>query len=193
MSTTTIVERGATLEKLDQYPLDDGNRYELIDGDVHVSSTPHREHQRVVRKLAYLLTDWDVACTFGEAWVAAGVIFDDENSVIPDLVWVSTERAPIVWQIDDGKMHSAPDLAVEVLSQGSANEKRDRQEKLRMYERFGVDEYWIIDRFAQQIEVYRRERDRLRLTALLGVTDTLTSPLLPGFTCPVGWLLENGQ
>jgi Uma2 family endonuclease len=62
-----------------------------------------------------------------------------------------------------------------------------------MYERFGVDEYWIIDRFAQQIEVYRREGDKLRLTALLGVTDTLTSPLLPGFTCPVWWLLENGQ
>jgi Uma2 family endonuclease len=190
---TTIIERGATVADLEAYPMDDGNRYELIDGEIHVSTTPHRVHQRVVRKLTYLLTAWDIDSTIGEAFPALGVIFDDENAVIPDLAWVSAERASEVWRIDDGKMHAAPDLAVEVLSEGSANEKRDRQDKLRMYDRFGVREYWIIDRFAQQVEVYRREGEQLRLAVQLGVADDLTSPLLPGFACPLRWLLGDSE
>jgi Uma2 family endonuclease len=185
---TTIALRGATVADLDTYP-DDGNRYELIDGEIHVSTTPHLVHQRIVRKLAAALTAWDMRDSLGEAFPASGVIFDDENAVIPDLVWVSAERAPAVIDMETGKLHAAPDLAVEVLSQGSANEKRDRQEKLHMYDRFGVREYWIIDRFQQQVEVYRRDPDQLRLVGQLGIVDDLTSPLLPGFTCSLRWLL----
>jgi Uma2 family endonuclease len=190
---TTIIERGATIADLDAYPTDDGNRYELIDGEIHVSTTPHRVHQRIVRRLGAALTSWDMRDSMGEACPALGVIFDDENAAIPDLAWVSAERAPEVWRIDDGKMHAAPDLAVEVLSEGSANEKRDRQDKLRMYARFGVLEYWIIDRFEQQVDVYRREGEQLRLAVQLGVTDDLTSPLLPGFVCSLRWLLGDTE
>lgn len=190
---TTIIERGATVADLEAYPMDDGNRYELIDGEIHVSTTPHLVHQRIVRKLAAALTAWDMRDSLGEAFPASGVIFDDENAVIPDLVWVSAERAPSVIDMETGKMHAAPDLAVEVLSEGSANAKRDRQDKLRMYDRFGVVEYWIIDRFAQQVEVYRREGEQLRLAVQLGVADDLTSPLLPGFACPLRWLLGDSE
>jgi Uma2 family endonuclease len=190
---TTIIERGATVADLDAYPTDDGNRYELIDGEIHVSTTPHLVHQRIIRKLSYLFTAWDVGSTLGEAFLALGVIFDDENAVIPDLAWVSAERAPSVIDMKTGKLHAAPDLAVEVLSEGSANEKRDRQDKLRMYARFGVIEYWIIDRFAQQVEVYRREGEQLRLAVQLGSDDDLTSPLLPEFTCSVAWLFGGEQ
>jgi Uma2 family endonuclease len=190
---TTIIERGATVADLDAYPTDDGNRYELIDGEIHVSTTPHLVHQRIVRRLGAALTSWDMHDSIGEAFLALGVIFDDENAVIPDLAWVSAERAPSVIDMKTGKLHAAPDLAVEVLSEGSANEKRDRQDKLRMYARFGVIEYWIIDRFAQQVEVYRREGEQLRLAVQLGSDDDLTSPLLPGFTCSVAWLFGGEQ
>jgi len=71
---------------------------------------------------------------------------------------------------------------------GGTNERRDREVKLKLYSRRGVLEYWIVDWRTQQIEVYRREQRALSLVATLYPTDTLTSPLLPGFTCEVATL-----
>jgi len=193
MSTTSIIERGVTIDQLADYPMDDGNRYELIDGELHVTTQPHLEHQKVIGRLYFQVMSWSMAQHMGEAILAPGVIFSDRDAVAPDLVWVSAERAPVVVNREDGKLHGAPDLVVEVLSQGSANERRDRETKLALYERFGVVEYWIVDRFARQVEVYRREGAQLRLAVQLGSDDDLTSPLLPGFTCAVGALLGGEQ
>jgi Uma2 family endonuclease len=79
-------------------------------------------------------------------------------------------------------------LVVEVLSPGGANERRDRDVKLKLYSRRGVLEYWVVDWRPQEIEVYRRKQLALRLIATLYPTDTLTSPLLPGFVCQVATL-----
>jgi len=193
MSTTSIIERGVTIDQLANYPMDDGNRYELIDGELHVTTQPHLEHQEIVNELAYVLTAWNKQTRAGRVFPAPGVIFSDRDAVAPDLVWVSAERAALVVNREDGKLHGAPDLVVEVLSQGSANERRDRETKLALYERFGVVEYWIVDRFARQVDIYRREGAQLRLAVQLGSDDDLTSPLLPGFTCAVGALLGGEQ
>ncbi|MEL6855672.1 MAG: Uma2 family endonuclease, partial [Cyanobacteria bacterium J06607_13] len=68
------------------------------------------------------------------------------------------------------------------------NIRRDRQAKLKLYSIQGAQEYWIIDRFSQQVEVYRREEAQLSLVSTLGANDTLTSPLLPDFSCVIGQL-----
>jgi Uma2 family endonuclease len=83
---------------------------------------------------------------------------------------------------DDGKLHSAPDLVVEVLSPGSTNQRRDREAKLKLYSRRGVLEYWIVDWLGQSIEVYRRQNTDLDLFATLIIGDLIESPLLPGFS-----------
>src|SRR5207249_4048589 len=88
----------------------------------------------------------------------------------------------------DRKMHAAPELIVEVLSPGLANQQRDRQTKLKLYSRQGVQEYWVVDWERRQIETYRRDRTALALAATLLDHDMLTSPLLPGFSCPVAEL-----
>jgi Uma2 family endonuclease len=80
---------------------------------------------------------------------------------------------------------------MEVLSPGSANARRDREVKRTLYSRRGVMEYWIVDWQTRQVEVYRRQEAALHLAATLYVTDTLTSPLLPGFACPVATLFET--
>jgi Uma2 family endonuclease len=77
---------------------------------------------------------------------------------------------------------------VEVLSPGKANEDRDRSAKLKLYSIQGVLEYWIADRTAQRIEIYRREQAQLVLAATLLDQDTITSDLLPGFACEVARL-----
>jgi Uma2 family endonuclease len=183
--STTIIERGVTVAQLAAYPMDDGNRYELLDGDLHVTTQPHLEHQEIVNELAYALTAWNKQTRAGRVFPAPGVIFSDHDAVAPDLVWVRVARAPLVVNREDGKLHGAPDLAVEVLSQGSANERRDRETKLARYDRYGVTEYWIGDRVARRVDVYRRDSGSLSLVAQVQADELLTSPLVPGFACPV--------
>jgi Uma2 family endonuclease len=76
-------------------------------------------------------------------------------------------------------------LVVEVLSPGQKNIERDREIKLKLYSTTGVQEYWIVDRFSQQIEVYRSSAGKLNLVVILSENDEITSPLLPGFCCPI--------
>jgi len=191
MSTTSIIERGVTIDQLADYPMDDGNRYELIDGELHVSTQPHLEHQEIVNELAYVLTAWNKQTRAGRVFPAPGVIFSDQDAVAPDLVWVSVERAPLVVNREDGKLHGAPDLAIEVLSRGSANERRDRETKLALYDRYAITEYWIVDRFERQVDVYRRNTGSLSLVAQVQADELLTSPLLPGFACLVETLFAS--
>ena len=89
-----------------------------------------------------------------------------------------------------GHLGIAPELVVEVLSPGLVNEMRDREAKLQLYSRQGTEEYWIIDWRAQRVDVHRRLGDALRIVASLTSGDSLTSPLLPGFACPVASLWE---
>ncbi|HEX5416597.1 MAG TPA: Uma2 family endonuclease [Chloroflexota bacterium] len=177
-----------TVRDLELTP-DDGNRYEIIDGDLHVSKQPHWHHQKACDELTYVLTEWEKRTQAGTSISAPGVIFADDQAVAPDLVWISRERFRHVVS-DDGKLYAAPDLVVEVLSPGRTNEERDRELKLRLYSREGVREYWIIDWQASVVQVYRRENAALALAATLHAEDQLTSPLLPGFGCIVSTLCE---
>jgi len=166
---------------------DDGKRYEIIDGDLHISQQPHWYHQRACGKIAAALDAWSRQTGAGEANLAPGVIFAEDDDVAPDVVWISQARRATALG-PEGHLHAAPELVVEVLSPGGANERRDREAKLKLYSRRGVLEYWIVDWRTQQIEVYQREQLALRLVATLYSTDTLTSPLLHGFVCQVATL-----
>lgn len=73
-----------------------------------------------------------------------------------------------------------------MVSPGGENEWRAREVKLKLYSLRGVQEYWLVDRVLQRIEVYRRADAVLKLAPTFLATDTLTTPLLEGFACPVG-------
>ncbi len=97
---------------------------------------------------------------------------------------------------EDGKLHGPPERVVEVLSPGAVNEQRDRDIKLRLYSRRGVDEYWILDVRQRRAEIFRRDAADpgvLRLAAVLGEDDAPESPLLPGFQIRVGNLFFADQ
>ncbi|MEB3340735.1 Uma2 family endonuclease [Okeania sp.] len=165
-----------------------GNRYEIIDGELLITRSPHIYHQRTCGKIYGYLEKWSDSTNLGEPFFAPGIVFSDGNNVEPDLVWVSSDRLSKI--IDDsGHLTAAPELVVEVLSAGQTNERRDRELKLKLYLERGVREYWIVDWRNQQIEVYRRgDRAMLELIATLLPNDTLASPILPGFSCPVARL-----
>jgi Uma2 family endonuclease len=168
---------------------DDGKRREVIDGELFVSKVPHHEHQAVCATLIGELYAWNLRTELGRVSAAPGVVFDDDD-VIPDVVWCRRER--LATALDEaGHFHLAPDLVVEVLSPGPANERRDRIVKLELYSRRAVLEYWIVDWPGRQVELSRRENLRLRLIATLREADTLESPFLPGFALPLERLFAD--
>ncbi|MCC6628162.1 MAG: Uma2 family endonuclease [Chloroflexi bacterium] len=182
-----VTQYRITVADLELMPAD-GNRYEVIDGELYVTHAPHADHQDVIEQIKAGLRAWDPERTHGWVLEGAGVIFSVDDGVIPDLVWVSTARYAEVL-VDpktgtrDGRLHAAPDLVVEVLSAGAAHEDRDRRIKLALYSRRGVKEYWIADRATRRVEAFRRDENAvLVLVATLTDADRLTSPLLPDFT-----------
>ncbi|MFN5727358.1 MAG: Uma2 family endonuclease [Pseudanabaena sp.] len=168
---------------------ENGNRYEIINGELCVTRAPHWKHQKTCGRLFTALDIWSIATKLGETAMGAGVIFGDKDDVIPDVVWVSKEKYEAL--IDEsGHLLGAPDLAIEILSSGKENERRDREVKLKLYSSQGGLEYWIADWRTKQIQVYRRENGILKLTMTLFVSDTITSPLLPEFSCPLAQIFE---
>jgi Uma2 family endonuclease len=188
MSQRTTDKVRWTAADLELFP-DNGNRYEIVDGDLLVTRAPDWRHQKASTRISTALDTWSLSTGLGEAVQAPGVIFTDADNVIPDVVWVSRERLAVLLD-EAGHLIGAPELVVEVLSPGNENERRDRELKLKLYSERGVQEYWIIDWQKRQVEVYRREQVLLRLVNTLFPPDQLTSPLLPNFLYPVSQLFQ---
>ena len=163
---------------------DDGKRYEIIDGELIVTKAPRWSHQEVAGRIFAKLDDWSQNTGAGRAALNPGVIFTNEDNVIPDVVWASNYRLNRL--LDDAEhLTGAPELVVEVLSPGEKNVQRDCQLKLKLYSQQGVQEYWIVDKDLRQVQVYRRDNAVLTLVVTLQYADALTSPLLPNFSCPL--------
>ena len=184
MTQTTSGKVCWTSATLALFPENDWKRYEIVDGDLFVTRAPHFGHQRSIGRVYARLLDWSEETDLGEPVINPGVIFTDVDDVIPDVVWVHKERLPAI--VDEAwHLTEAPDLAIEVLSSGTQNERRDREIKLRLYSLKGVKEYWILNWRLKQVEVYRRNGVQLQLVATLMGNDEINSPLLPGFSCPI--------
>lgn len=177
-----------TVEDLPTMPREDGRHWELIDGDPYLTTAPHGRHQATTDEINYALQQWNRRVHGGMVMAGPGVILSAADAVMPDVVWVRKERLKGIFD-QDGKIHFAPDLVVEVLSPGSENARRDLVLKLRLYSDFGVREYWSVNWQTDSIAVYRLSADgQLDLAARLGAGDTLTSPMLPGFSASVAHL-----
>ena len=113
-----------------------------------------------------------------------GVIFDDYDGVIPDLIFVTHERMRKT--VRGSRFYAAPEIFIEILSPGASNERRDRNVKLNLYARRGAGEYWIVDPENRCVEIHsRNEAGDLVFEQTLRQTDELTSALLPGFAASV--------
>ena len=177
---TTKIAPLLTVEDLDALP-DDGNTYELIEGELIVSRTPTVTHQDVIGNLFFWLRSYLEDNPIGRVIVTPGVIFDEYNAVIPDIVFLTNEQLEAVGA--ETHIHLAPAIAVEVVSPGRNNARRDRVMKLQVYSKFGVGEYWVADPEARNVEIYRRAEGALVLVATLKGEDEINTPLLPGFAC----------
>src|SRR5437870_8773938 len=119
---TTLRWTSADLEAMP----DNGKRYEIIDGELYMSKQPHYHHQYTCGEIHGHLRSWSKQTGAGRVIFAPGLIFADDDDVAPDVVWISDQRLAVALR-EDGKFHDAPELVIEVLSPGFANEKRDRE------------------------------------------------------------------
>jgi len=119
---------------------DNGDRYEIIDGELFVTKIPHWSHQKAVGNAYAELNKWSELKGLEEAVPTPAIIFTDADNVIPDVVWVSKEGLPMLLD-KAGHLTGALELVIEVLSEGAENQRRDREVKLKLYASRGVQEY----------------------------------------------------
>ena len=182
------VEPLLTVADLDAFPDDDGNRYELIEGELFVSRAPGIPHQRVLQNLQLEFGLYLKANPIGILVPGAGAIFSDYDAVIPDLAFVLKERWNEV--VTGEKFTGALDLVIEILSPGTQNCQRDLSAKRYLYGKYGVKEYWIVDSENREVIVLRLQGQLLEEIAKFTSDDQLASPLLAGFQLKVGTIFN---
>jgi Uma2 family endonuclease len=189
---------------------DDLLRHELIDGEHIVSPAPILAHQRVVGNLYFHLRIYLERHPVGVALLSPlDVLLSEHDMVEPDLIYISEDRKRR--QLNAKRLVGPPDLAVEVLS--PATRRLDETRKLRLYESFGVSEYWLIAPDEETVRVYRMKGKSLVLAdrlprsgapaagspgsgsprsvapgprlAMSAPGRPLTTPLLPGLALPM--------
>lgn len=158
-----------TVEQLHQVP-DDGQRWEIIDGVLHVSPAPSFVHQRAILELVVLLRPYCEALGLELLFAPAAVAWSTRTEVQPDLLVMPlvNGRRPTRFE-DVGRL----ELAVEVLSPSTM--RWDRFTKRREYQSREVPAYWIVDTASRSVECWRpgEEEPEIRL-------DTLTWAPVPG-------------
>jgi Uma2 family endonuclease len=168
---------------------DDGNRYELIAGELVVSPSPHHRHQLAGMRISGIFENFTRDRGIGQLYGPLDVLLSESDYLIPDLVFLKHDRRAI---LSDRGVEGPPDLVIEIVSPSSS--LRDRGVKRERYALFGVPLYWIVDVTLGQIEVYRLADDPGGPAQI--VTDTGVWHPVPGgpaLTLSVPFIIGAGQ
>ena len=176
------IEPVLTIADLDVMP-DDGNRYEVIEGELYVSRAPSLTHQVVLVNVISSIRAHLDQYPAGLLVPGPGVIFSEFSGVIPDLVFIRSDRRDEV--ISGERIVGAPDLVIEIISPGAENNRRDRVTKRHLYGKYLVKEYWVVDPGAKAVEVYALDGQTLRLVKTFGGEDQITSSVLPEYRASI--------
>lgn len=140
----------------DIYALPEGQRGELIDGQLYMMASPGLEHQEILlalgRRVADCIESHAKDCKVIIAPFAVYLNNDNKTYVEPDLMVVRDSS-----KLDSKGVHGAPDFVVEVVSPSSKS--LDHLKKLIKYHEAGVREYWIVDPIDKRVYVYDFEKD----------------------------------
>jgi Uma2 family endonuclease len=129
---------------------DDGRRYEIIDGELLMSPGATFYHQIIVGNLFRELDYYVHKKKLGNVVLAPfDVVLSMTDVVQPDILFVAKDRSHI---ITEKNIVAAPDLVVEILSEGTKT--IDRTRKKSLYEKYGVQEYWIVDPSEKAVEQF---------------------------------------
>lgn len=161
----------------DYQNLSEDIRYELIEGELIMTPSPTPHHQRISRKLEFLIEKFVNENNLGEIFHAPCDVYLDEHNVVqPDIFFISKDRAHI---IGEKKIEGAPDLIIEIVSENSVY--KDTVQKKKIYANYGVKEYWIVVPEEKMVEVYYlREIGQYQLIQIYYESDTVEGKVLSG-------------
>lgn len=166
---------------------DDGNRYEIIDGALYMTTAPSSFHQwitgRLWRYVAIPAEEQGLCYAFN---APIGLIMPGCDPVQPDFVFVLREHASI---IRNRRIWGVPDLIIEILS--PSNAAYDEDVKQTAYAHAGVPEYAIIDPGKRAVTHYRLTAEGRYTPRVYGATESMSFTCLPTIVFPVGALFEG--
>jgi len=159
---------------------EDGKRYEVLEGDLIVSPSPSWRHQRIVTRVFEMLLKAERAGHGKVVTAPMDVVMDEHDVTEPDLLFIVTQRTGITTETH---VAGAPDLVVEVLSESTR--KRDVITKRRIYERYGVLFYWMVDPEEETVRVCQLRDGKYSEPVILRAGQDLSCPLFPGVAVDV--------
>jgi Uma2 family endonuclease len=155
---------------------DDGKRYEIIEGEVSMTPAPSPRHQEIQVRLSAALFFFVDKHSLGRVLSSPiDLVLSMVDVVQPDVLFVARDRLHIIAKKN---LVGIPNLIVEILSPSSTT--RDQKEKLNLYQRYGLPEYWIVDPDSQTVDVYLSAANRLEKVETLKIGEQLHSRQVPG-------------
>lgn len=146
-------KKGYTIADIEALP--DGERAELIDGEMFMMATPMTVHQRILVKLIFEIETFirknKGNCELLPAPFGVYIKKDDRNYVEPDISVICHEDT-----LDEKGCHGAPDWVIEIVSPSSR--KMDYVRKTTLYQETGVREYWIVDPKKEMVTIYEADQ-----------------------------------
>ena len=168
------------------YNLPDGQRAELIDGQIYDMAPPNRIHQELLSELHYKIREYiekyNGSCEVYPAPFAVFLNKDDHNYVEPDISVICDKN-----KLDERGCNGAPDWVIEIVSQST--QRIDYGIKLFKYHSSGVREYWIVNPMKQTVQTYSFEGEED--SAQYSFSDEIPVYIYDGLTIQISKLLNG--
>ncbi|MBS3976848.1 MAG: Uma2 family endonuclease [Syntrophomonadaceae bacterium] len=187
----SFTETASAREKIytyeDYQSLPEGAPYQLIGGELILTPAPSIYHQIISGKLQFKLRAFVTEQNLGLILYAPVDVYLGETETFqPDILFIAKERMGIV---EPARINGAPDLVVEILSPATAY--YDLRKKFKVYERYGVKEYWIVDTEDKSVQVFVHRDGKLVLDQESGAAGEVYSRLLSGFFVHLDGIFED--
>jgi len=166
---------------------DDGQRYEIYNGELVMVPAPTIKHQEISYAIVRALANFVESKEVGKILYApVDLVFNERVVLQPDIVFIANDNLDIITEEHIGP---APDLIIEILSPSTGY--YDLVEKKELYEQYGVKEYWIVDPKKERVETFNLHEGKYVRTQRLEGDANLTSEVLAGFEMPLAQVFRT--
>lgn len=171
----SVAAKKLTWDDIKDWPESHG-RTEIVDGELVMSPLPSNQHQMICLRLGRLISPFVEQRDLGEFFaIPLHVILAEHVHYEPDLCFVSKPRRRL---LEDPVVQGPPDLIIEIISE--SNRTHDTVVKFRDYERYGVQEYWLVDPREEHIRTFALEGGKYIGLGIAGRGEHVSTRLFNG-------------
>jgi Uma2 family endonuclease len=159
----------------------ESGHYELHNGQIIYLPSPTPHHQDVCGSIYSEIRQFLKKTPLGRVYIAPlDTTFTTHDTFQPDVLYISNEKLQL---ISEKRILGAPDLVVEVLSEGNTN--KEMSYKKHIFESTSVSEYWFINLQKQTLAQYENVEGEFLLRGVKTVNETIKSFVIEGFEMPI--------